>query len=730
MGIMDVQSIGRRAAATAAAMLLIAAVASAAGETEPDFDRIITSVKPALVKVLYHAQTSKGMMPGGGRWRGPRFSGMSMDSVAEALRERRPAEFSGILVGKDLVVTDDLPTHPRFIKRIEVVVGSATVPAEPAGVATECGAAFLRLRAPAAGATPLTFDAKAKEPYFAVTHGRYNGRWTVSVRALGKGLAVDETGERWCQGAGRALVVNAAGVPVGVSAEDRLPADGSWKGSPRDWKRLDADQFKAVMKKTADLADRGLVKVQLKFRVKVTSGRDRYMYRRYSSGSDGNAAERNVLGVVTAADTVLVLAELDRQATARLEKITIHAPGGKRAAEFVGTLHRYGGLLVRLKDGAKPLTPLVMASEPVHRRLYHALALAKVDCSGDRRVAYYRCARCLGRDIGRDGIIWPRMGNEGGFYFDLAGRLAAVPISFRDPDPETSYYRGMDQMACPVTILAPILADPKAHFDAALVPLSEREEKRLVWLGIEAQPLTDELAKLRKVSELTANGQKGVLISYVYPGSPAEKAGVKAGDVLVHFVLKGEAKPTVVRVQGVSSQSFPWDRLDQVPDQYLDRIPQPWPSRANNLTQALTNLGPGKEITALFARDGVEKPIHFTLALAPYDFETADKYKHETMGLTVKTITYELRRYYHLTADAPGVVVAKVQPGGKAAVAKVKPYEIVTHVNGDPVATAEAFKAATAEAGEYQLTIMRMQRKRLAKLTITAPPAEKKDEKD
>ena len=63
---------------------------------------------------------------------------------------------------------------------------------------------------------------------------------------------------------------------------------------------------------------------------------------------------------------------------------------------------------------------------------------------------------------------------------------------------------------------------------------------------------------------------------------------------------------------------------------------------------------------------------------------------------------------------------------GKAAVAKIKPYELITQVNGTPVKSTAEFKTATAEAGVYQLAIRRMHNRRLVKLEITAaaPPTQ------
>jgi S1-C subfamily serine protease len=48
------------------------------------------------------------------------------------------------------------------------------------------------------------------------------------------------------------------------------------------------------------------------------------------------------------------------------------------------------------------------------------------------------------------------------------------------------------------------------------------------WLGVSIQPLTSELAK-----SFGVGADEGILVSQVMPGSPAEKAGLKAGDLII-----------------------------------------------------------------------------------------------------------------------------------------------------------------------------------------------------
>jgi serine protease Do len=76
-------------------------------------------------------------------------------------------------------------------------------------------------------------------------------------------------------------------------------------------------------------------------------------------------------------------------------------------------------------------------------------------------------------------------------------------------------------------------------------------------------------------------------------------------------------------------------------------------------------------------------------------------------------VTYEVRRYLQRKADEPGVVVSKVEPGGRAGVAGVRPYELITHVNDQPVNNVGEFEKLTAASGELKLSVRRMAKGRI-----------------
>ena len=87
--------------------------------------------------------------------------------------------------------------------------------------------------------------------------------------------------------------------------------------------------------------------------------------------------------------------------------------------------------------------------------------------------------------------------------------------------------------------------------------------------------------------------------------------------------------------------------------------------------------------------------------------------------VTVRDMTYEVRRYFQRAADDPGVIVSKVEQGSKASVTGMKPYEIITHVNDEPITSAANFEKILASAeGEIRLNVKRMTQGRIVKTRL------------
>ena len=80
--------------------------------------------------------------------------------------------------------------------------------------------------------------------------------------------------------------------------------------------------------------------------------------------------------------------------------------------------------------------------------------------------------------------------------------------------------------------------------------------------------------------------------------------------------------------QDMYQEAFPWDRLDQVPDRYFDRIPTPWPPAENNFTRLLTDAGFGTKYNVEFFANGQTIKKDLEVVPSPPHFDSAARYKN------------------------------------------------------------------------------------------------------
>jgi serine protease Do len=165
----------------------------------------------------------------------------------------------------------------------------------------------------------------------------------------------------------------------------------------------------------------------------------------------------------------------------------------------------------------------------------------------------------------------------------------------------------------------------------------------------------------------------GALVSAVQPGSPAEAAGVRAGDLLM--ALGGE--PVNVRF------------VEQVPLLY----------------QRVAALAAGSTVELAVERDGVRSTLRATVdPLGPFHGEEAEV---RELGLTVQEITPALARARQLTAGS-GVLVTGVRPGGAGdgARPRVQAGDVLTRLGKAPVSSlAEVNAGVRAWSGGETLQI-------------------------
>ena len=717
---------------------------SAARSEEPpaaaDLAAAASAVAPSLVRVEWTLRYDKGEEPQAGGFKEgehPSQGHYSLDA-ATPVKEERPLEFPGYLVSPTQVVVTDPMIHPRFVEGVAVRFGDDVVKARPSAYVRGQAAVILELERPLKGPKPLAFDANRKGPYLAVDYEYEDGAWTVGVDAMPSGLLVDEAGRRFAPAPLDAVVVDRKGGPVGLCVDERIPADDSWKGSPLGWPSYSADELARMLAAVQDRTARGILRVTLGFR---SPPKDAGLASRFRGGEDeAGVTEMHAAGVLVAPDRILVLAILKPKVTARLDRILVHpVQGDPVPARFACSLTDYGALVATLE---KPLPGSVPLSDvPILDCRSLLLPVAEVVPHGEEQSVYVSHRRFDGFYTGWRRHVYPGLVgfDRSVFVFDPQGALLAIPIAHREKVSIEGRYSHSSPKVTPVAYLKEVLADPSKFCDLHNVPVTEEEESRLAWLGAELQPLDKDLARANKVSELTKDGDTGALVSYAYPDSPAAKAGVEAGWILLRLIVEGQPTPLEVELSHGDNDEgpFPWDELDNVSEQFYERIPTPWPSVENSFTRALTDLGFGTKFKAEFFHDGRLITKDFEVAQSPAHYESAPRSKAQALGLTVRDMTYEVRRYFQKKDDESGVIVSKVEPGGKASVAGIKPYEIITHVNEKPVMNVKDFEAAVAGQDVLRLSVKRMTRGRVVKIVMngsapapaSSPAADSGDDK-
>lgn len=663
--------------------------------------------RPAIGDTYYKSYTRMQTRP---NYRN--YMSMAVDSRVEM---ERPYETPGYLLTPTRVLTQDTVVHPRFIAGISVVWNGQRIGARISGFVKDREALLLELEKPLRGTRPLAFAAETSSPSSIVSADRVNGVWTLQASPYAPVAGLRESGAPLFQFPFQGLVVDKIGRPLGFVFLTTASSSDAWKGSPSLWPVLDAKAEEQLRHRTEIAAQAGIVKVQLNFRSPKPSGRS------YMAGGSESQTERYASGLLIGPDTVLALVDLKRDDTARIERILVLRDGEEPVAgEFVCSLHDYTALVV------KPATPLKgclrLAATPPDDLLHRLLVSVDLRLQGDDEVIYTLRQRVNGFQEGWRSLLHPSVVNlQGNFFiFNEEGRLVAFPMDRRRKPGEMDSSSWQTDPLVLASQMGSIIENPLANADPDNVPVPEKEEKRLAWMGVQSQPLGPELARFNKVAHLTSDGSSGALISYVYPDSPASKAGVKPGWILLRLHVDGYPRPIELRdFDRRSGFVFPWSQIDNVPVEAFENAPTPWESMNSVLNTLLTDVGFGKKYKAEFFADGQVIRKDFETAECPRHYDRAARMQTGTeLGLTLRDMTFEVRQYFHRTEEDPGVVISKVEPGSKAAIAGIKYFEVVTHVNDTPVFCVSDFANAIHEQEELKLAVKRMTTGRVVRIRV------------
>jgi serine protease Do len=192
------------------------------------------------------------------------------------------------------------------------------------------------------------------------------------------------------------------------------------------------------------------------------------------------------------------------------------------------------------------------------------------------------------------------------------------------------------------------------------------------WLGVSIQPLTQELAK-----SFNAKDTKGVLISDVIADSPAAKAGLKPGDILLEFDgKKVEAPGDLQRTVGLAQ--------------------------------------PGQQSKMKVWRDQAAKTLEIRIGEAPDEREARQQQPSgratpSTLGLEVRPVTPDLAKQLNLKST-DGVIVARVEDSSAAAEAGVQRGDVIREINRQKVRSLADYERLVKDVKEGDRLTVLLQR--------------------
>lgn len=269
-------------------------------------------------------------------------------------------------------------------------------------------------------------------------------------------------------------------------------------------------------------------------------------------------------------------------------------------------------------------------------------------------------------------------GNSGGPLFDMQGNVIGINNAIFSPSGGSV---GIG-FAIPAEIAAPIVNKLKSG-----------QEITRGYLGVSIQPVDDDLADSLGIAK-----NRGEFVQVVQPGEPGEKAGIRAGDI----VLSVDGKDI---------------------------------GRDQTLSFVVANIAPGKRVPIELIRDGKRMSLTATIGKRPTeealrqqqlfngeggDDDTGSATQgepssmiQESLGLSVVPLTPQIASQLGAAAGTQGLAIADVDANSDAARKGLQRGDIVLTANYREVSTAAALEAAVkqAKAENREAMLLRIQRR-------------------
>ncbi len=455
-----------------------------------------------------------------------------------------------------------------------------------------------------------------------------------------------------------------------IASSFKLPAIGEAK---EFWHVGEADDaVKVVMPSLKSLADSVRPTVVSISTTKVVSSRDMYkrfmppggpfdeFFDRFNEGDKGEEFKQRGLGsgFIISADGYILT---NNHVIAESEEIRVTlADGSDYEAQIVGRDDKSDIALIKIDPGRKALPYSKLGDSDKLEIGDWVIAMGNPFGFGHTLTQGIVSAKA--RDIGAglydyfiqtDAAINP--GNSGGPMVDMRGHVVGINTAI------ISTGQGIG-FAIPINMVTDILSE-----------LKQTGQVSRGWLGVAVQPVTPEIARATGL-----DGKRGAMISRVYPGDPADKAGIKAGDIIIKVQAGAINNP-------------------------------------HDLTRMVGSFKPGARIEVTVWREGKELVLEVRLDerldehVAELDSSAPGKAGEakDRLGLTVGNITKELARQFNVE-DPKGVILLDIDAAGLAAAAGLRRGDVIREVN----------RQVVRDIDEYQALLNSMQSDETALLLI------------
>lgn len=326
-------------------------------------------------------------------------------------------------------------------------------------------------------------------------------------------------------------------------------------------------------------------------------------------------------------------------------------------AKVIGRDAKTDLALIRILPGSEKLPTLNLGDSG--RARVGDLVLAVGNPFGLEQTVTQGIISATGRAIGAgpyddfvqtDAAINP--GNSGGPLINLNGEVVGIA---------TAIFAGGQGLG---------FAIPSSLVKSVTAELKEKGKVVRGWLGVAVQPVSAKIAKAFGMKEA-----RGALVGQVIKDSPADKGGIKTGDVIVSF----DGKPV---------------------------------QESDDLPRMVAEAPVGKSVVVSVFRRGKEIPVTIKLAEMPAEKVPAPLKPGpalENFGMKLDNLTPRWRRQFRITEES-GVIVVAVEPGSPAFEAGIRPGDVVKEVDRSAVGNLAEFNKSMGKSRKEQPVLLLLSR--------------------